>query len=124
MPGAMGTQNLPRACGSRRAKELCFTGKSFSAQEALDWGMINAIYPEDDLFSQTLETAKLIAANAPIANRQAKKAINAADELDIQQGYTFEIGAYNKLLSTKDRIEGINAFNEKRNPQFTGQERE
>ena len=118
IPGAMGTQNLPRACGARRAKELCFTGNSFSAKEAYEWGIINTIYSEDDLLAQTLETAKQIAANAPIANRQAKKAINTAHDLTIQQGYTFEIEAYNKLLSTEDRIEGINAFNEKRVAKF------
>lgn len=120
MPGAMGTQNLPRAVGSRRAKELCFTGKPFSAQEAFEWGVINKVCSENDLMPTVLETAKLIAENAPIANRQAKKSMNAADYLDIQKGYTFEVDAYNELLSTDDRIEGINAFNEKRSPEFEG----
>ncbi|MCB1827841.1 MAG: enoyl-CoA hydratase/isomerase family protein [Coxiellaceae bacterium] len=120
MPGAMGTQNLPRAVGARRAKELTFTAEPFTAQQAFEWGIINKICSGAELLNSSLETAKKIAGNAPIANRQAKKSINVAGDLDIQQGYTFEIDTYNELLNTEDRVEGINAFNEKRKPDFKG----
>lgn len=120
MPGAMGTQNLPKACGSRRAKELTFTGNPFSAHDALNWSIVNKIFPDEILLTETLETARLITKNAPIANRNAKKSINVADYLTIQTGYDFEVDAYNELLDTKDRHEGIKAFNEKRKPNFEG----
>src|SRR4029077_8235357 len=66
MPGAMGTLNLPRACGMRRAKEICFTGESFSAAEAKEWGVVNRIFETDSLLDKTLEVARKIGANAPL----------------------------------------------------------
>jgi enoyl-CoA hydratase len=118
MPGAMGTQNLPRACGLRRAKELCFTAASFTAQQAYDWGIINRIYAPDELATAVLTVAETIAENAPIAVRQTKKALNLSQHLDVKSGYFYELEAYNYLLTTQDREEGINAFNEKRKPIF------
>jgi enoyl-CoA hydratase/carnithine racemase len=120
MPGAMGTQNLPRAIGLRRAKEIILTGTPFSAAEALEWGMVNKIVPGDRLMDDTMETARKIAANAPISVRQAKKAMDKAADLDRANGYAFEIEAYNRTVVTEDRQEGINAFNEKRKPQYKG----
>lgn len=120
IPGAMGTQNLPRACGPQRAKELCFTGKPFDAKEALAWGIVNKVCKDEGLLSEVFKTAQLIAANAPLAIRQAKQAINIAHDLPIKKGYQFEIDVYNTLLDTEDRIEGVNAFNEKRLPRFRG----
>lgn len=119
MPGAMGTQNLPRACGIRTAKELSFTGESFTAEQALAYGIVNKIFDPAELMPQALNTARIISANAPFAVRQVKKAINASLTLDIATGYRFELAAYQQLLPTKDRIEGIQAFNEKRRPIFT-----
>lgn len=118
MPGAMGTQNLPRACGLRRAKELSFTGQVFSAEQALSWGIVNAVFEPDQLMSRTLETAQQIAANAPFAVRQVKKSLQASWTMEIAAGYQVELAAYQQLLPTKDRIEGISAFNEKRKPVF------
>ena len=118
MPGAMGTQNLPRACGIRRAKELSFTGATFSAAQAYAWGIVNQIFAPDILLAQTLQTANAIAANAPFAVRQVKKSIQASLTMDITAGYQFELQAYQQLLPTKDRAEGIRAFNEKRKPTF------
>lgn len=118
MPGAMGTQNLPRACGMRRAKELSFTGEPFSAAQAYEWRIINKVLPAAELMAEAMKTAYIIAANAPFAVRQVKKTINASLTLDIASGYQMELQAYQRLLPTKDRIEGIQAFNEKRKPIF------
>lgn len=120
MPGAMGTQNLPRAAGLRKAKELCFTAESFSAAQAAAWGIVNKICLPHALPAETLETAKKIAGNAPLAVQQSKKALNSSQHLDIRSGFQYEIEAYNRLLDTQDREEGIRAFNEKRAPSFSG----
>ena len=118
MPGAMGTQNLPSAAGLRRAKELCYTAQTFSAQQAYEWGIVNALYEPETLLENVLHVARRIIENAPFAVRQAKKALNMAQHLDLKSGYLYEIAAYNQLLSTGDREEGIAAFNEKRKPHF------
>ena len=120
MPGAAGTQNLPRAVGVRRAKEIVLTGEPFTAEQALGWGMINKICEPDRLMPDALATAARIAANAPLSVRQAKKALDKATELDRSSGYAFEIEAYNRTVVTEDRQEGINAFNEKRKPTYKG----
>ena len=120
LPGACGTQNLPRAVGPRRAKELILTGAPFSAEQAYDWGMVNKVCPDDALMSEVMVTARRIADNAPISVRQAKKAIDRAADLDRTTGYAFEIEAYNRTVGTEDRQEGINAFNEKRKPRYKG----
>ncbi len=120
MPGAAGTQNLPRAVGVRRAKEIVLTGEPFTAEQALAWGMINKICEPDRLMSDALAVAARIAGNAPLSVRQAKKALDKATELDRSSGYAFEIEAYNRTVVTEDRQEGINAFNEKRKPKYKG----
>ncbi|HSF96572.1 MAG TPA: enoyl-CoA hydratase-related protein [Thermohalobaculum sp.] len=120
MPGAAGPQNLPRACGVRRAKEIVLTGLPFSAAEALDWGIANRLCKADSLMAEALETACVIAANAPVGVRSAKKALDKATELDRASGYDFEIAAYNLTVPTEDRLEGVRAFNEKRKPVFKG----
>ena len=121
MPGAMGTQNLPRAVGLRRSKELTFTGEAFTAQQALSWGVVNQVVPADQLQNAVVNTAQKITRNAPIAVRQAKRSINQAWATDIAAGYRGEVDAYNQLLATSDRVEGIRAFNEKRMPDFSGE---
>ena len=121
MPGAMGTQNLPRACGIRRAKELSLTGQVFSSEQAYHWGIVNKICEPQDLMAEAINTARQISENAPCAIRQVKTAINASTHLDIFMGYALEVNAYRRLLLTKDREEGIAAFNEKRKPNFVGE---
>lgn len=120
IPGALGTQHLPRACGLRRAKELTFTGNAFSAQEAYDWGIINKVVPLDNLENEVLQIARQICNNAPLAVRQVKKSLNMSQQVDIKSGYNFELEAYYRLLNTQDCQEGIKAFNEKRKAEFTG----
>ena len=118
MPGAGGTQNLPRAVGERRAKEIILTGRPFSAAEGLDWGVLNRIVEPDRLLAAALDTAKTIAGNAPLSVRQAKKSIHLGLQTDLRTGLRIEVEAYNRLIGTEDRLEGIAAFNEKRKPQF------
>jgi enoyl-CoA hydratase len=120
MPGAGGTQNLPRAVGARRAKEILLTGRPFTAQQAYEWGMVNKLCTAETLLPDALETAAVIAANAPISTRQIKQAVNYGLNMDLASGMMFEIEAYNRMVPTEDRREGIRAFNEKRKPVFHG----
>jgi enoyl-CoA hydratase/carnithine racemase len=120
MPGAGGTQNLPRAVGARRAKEILLTGRPFSVQQAYDWGMVNRICKPDTLIAEALETAVVIAGNAPISTRQIKQSVNMGLNVDLPTGLMFEIEAYNRMVPTEDRREGILAFNEKRKAVFRG----
>jgi len=120
MPGAGGTQNLPRAVGERRAKEIILTGLPFSAHEALEWGMLNRVCAPGELQDQALATARRIAANAPVATRQIKHSVHFGLQMDLHTGTMFEIEAYNRLVPTEDRREGVAAFNEKRQPVFKG----
>ena len=120
IPGAGGTQTLARAIGERRAKEIILSGRPFNAAEALQWGLVNALFPRDQLLDEALKTATRIAGNAPIAVRQAKQAIYRGFQMSLADGLAFEIEAYNRTVGTEDRCEGIRAFNEKRKPQFQG----
>jgi len=120
MPGAGGTQNLPRAVGARRAKEILLTGKPFSVAQALEWGMINRICAAEDLLPEALETAAIIAGNAPISTRQIKQSVNVGMNMDLPSAMLFEIEAYNRMVPTEDRREGVLAYNEKRKANFKG----
>ncbi len=120
MPGAGGTQNLPRAVGARRAKEILLTGKPFTVQQAFEWGMVNRICKPDTLMAEALETAAVIAGNAPISTRQIKQSVNMGAGMDLRSAMMFEIEAYNRMVPTDDRREGILAFNEKRKPAYKG----
>ena len=120
MPGAGGTQTLPRAIGERRAKEYALTGKPFSAAQAKQWGLVNEVMPADALVAHALETARLIALNAPLSTRQVKQSIARGLRMSLGDGMAFEIEAYNRLVATEDRHEGVRAFNEKRKPDFKG----
>ncbi len=121
MPGAAGTQNLVRACGVRRAKEIMLTGLPFSSQEALDWNIVNAVVPRSELLEHSLSTARKMCGVAPVSAMQIKKSLDMATHADIMTGYAFEIEAYNRTIPMQDRQEGINAFNEKRKPVFRGE---
>ena len=120
MPGGGGTQNLSRAVGERRAKELILSAKPFTAHEAHAWGMVNEVVAPTDLRAAALEAAGRIAGNAPVSVRQAKKSIHQGLQTDLKTGLYFEVQAYDRLINTEDRHEGILAFNEKRKPVFKG----
>jgi enoyl-CoA hydratase len=118
MPGGSGTQNLARAAGARRAKELVLTAQPFTPQQGYEWGVVNRVC--DNVLEDALATARTIAENGPLAVRQAKKSIHYGLQMDLLTGYRFEIEAYNQLIGTEDRREGVRAFNEKRKPRFQG----
>ena len=84
MPGAGGTQNLPRAVGERRAKEILMTARPFSAQQALDWGVVNELCEPGELMPKVLDTARAIAGNAPLSIRQAKKSVRYGMQMELQ----------------------------------------
>jgi len=120
MPGAGGTQNLARAIGERRAKELILSGLPFTALEAEAWGLVNRVVEPESLLETTLGMARRMAANGPLAVRQAKQAIHRGLQMSVWDGLAFEIEAYNRLVGTEDRREGVLAFNERRKPVFRG----
>ncbi|MBR0753950.1 enoyl-CoA hydratase/isomerase family protein [Bradyrhizobium jicamae] len=120
MPGAGGTQNLARAVGERRAKELILSGLPFTAAEGEVWGLVNLVTEPAELLEATFGIARRIAGNGPLATRQAKQSIHRGLQMSLPDGLAFEIEAYNRLVPTEDRREGVRAFNEKRKPVFRG----
>ena len=120
MPGAAGTQNLPRAVGVRRAKEIILAGQPFTSADAQAWGLTNRVVPGDQLMAEVITAAARIAANAPISVRQAKLSIHRGLQSSLRDGLALEIEAYNRMVPTEDRREGVLAFNEKRKPDFKG----
>jgi enoyl-CoA hydratase len=120
IPGGGGTQLLSRAVGTARAKEIIFTAAPFDAMQAMEWGLVNKVLPPETLADEALATARVIAANGPIAVRQAKIAITNGSEVDRRTGLVMEVAAYNQTVSTADRREGIRAAIERRAPKFTG----
>ena len=120
MPGGGGTQTLPRVVGERRAKELILAARPFSAEEALAWGLVNRLCEPGAVVQESLRVAERMAALAPLAVRQAKHAIREGLHRDLASAMQLEIEAYNRLVGTEDRREGVRAFNEKRTPKFKG----
>jgi enoyl-CoA hydratase len=120
MPGGGGTQTLPRVVGERRAKELILAARPFSAEEALAWGLVNRLCEPGKVVQEALQVAERMASLAPLAVRQAKQAIRQGLHRDLASAMQLEIEAYNRLVGTDDRREGMRAFNEKRTPKFMG----
>ncbi len=118
MPGLGGTQNLARAAGERRAREVLMTGEPFSAEDALAWGAVNRVC--EDVAGEALATAAKIAANAPLSVQAIRQALREGMALPMREALEAELAAYDTLTPTADRREGIAAFNEKRPPRFTG----
>ncbi|WP_027369806.1 enoyl-CoA hydratase [Desulfovermiculus halophilus] len=121
IPGAGGTQRLPRLIGRAKAKELIFTGRRVDAREALDLGLVNQVCPPNGLMSCCNKMAEEILEAGPIALEQAKYAINKGLETDITTGLSIESNAYWITIPTQDRLEGLAAFREKRKPVYKGQ---
>jgi enoyl-CoA hydratase/carnithine racemase len=121
IPGAGGTQRLPRLIGKGKAKELIFTARRVNAEEALAIGLVNRTVPRDQVMTSALQLAEEIAANAPLALAQAKFAIDYGMEADLATGLAIESSAYQVLIPTRDRLEGLEAFREKRKPVYRGE---
>ncbi|WP_397540066.1 enoyl-CoA hydratase-related protein [Rummeliibacillus pycnus] len=120
IPGAGGTQRLPRLIGEMKAKEMIFTAKKISAIEAVELGIILKAVPVADVLPKSLELAASISKNGPIAIRQAKYAITKGINTDLESALSIETEAYEVVIPTTDRIEALNAFSEKREPIFKG----
>jgi len=120
IPGAGGTQRLPRLIGRGKAKELIFTGRRVDAKEALEIGLVNKICEPARLMDEAKAMAAMMCECGPIAIEQAKYAINAGLETDLATGLAIESNAYWITIPTEDRLEGLAAFKEKRKPVYKG----
>ncbi len=120
IPGAGGTQRLPRLVGKGKAKELIFTGRRVEAAEALAIGLVNKVCQPEELLDECRKMAAMICETGPIAIEQAKYAINYGLETDLHTGLAIESNAYWVCIPTEDRLEGLTAFREKRKPVYKG----
>jgi enoyl-CoA hydratase/carnithine racemase len=120
IPGGGGTQRLARVIGKQRAMELVLTGRRIDAHEAAALGLINAVVKKKEWLEQALELAGRVARRPPIAARLAKQAVLAAEETGLSAGLEVERRLYELAMATEDRIEGMDAFLEKRRPEFRG----
>jgi len=121
IPGAGGTQRLPRLVGKGKAKELIFTGRRVAAAEALEIGLVNSICEPEALLDECRQMAAMICETGPVAIEQAKYAINYGLETDLNTGMAIESNAYWVCIPTQDRLEGLAAFKEKRKPVYKGE---
>ena len=121
IPGAGGTQRLPRLVGKAVAKDLILTARRFDGAEALRLGIVNRLAAEGELDACALELAQSIAANGPVAVRAAKRAIDLGSELSQAEGLAVESDCYSLTIDTTDRLEALAAFAEKRKPAFKGE---
>lgn len=121
IPGAGGTQRLPRIIGVAKAKELIFTGRKLNAGSALEYGLLTKAVPAGKAFDAALELAEEIAPNGPVAVRMAKLAIDKGSEVDVASGMAIEEACYAQVIPTADRLEGLAAFKEKRKPVYRGE---
>ena len=120
IPGAGGTQRLPRAIGKSRAMELVLTGKLISAREAESRGLVSRVVPVELYLEEAKSLAREIASKPPVAVRFAKEAINKVYELPLTEGLDYESRLFHILFSTEDQKEGMAAFVEKRKPEWKG----
>lgn len=121
IPGAGGTQRLPRLVGVAKAKELMFTARRIGAVEAERLGLVNRQVPAGEGLQGALDLAREILANGPVAVRMVKQAVNRGFGADLETGLGIERACYAQVIPTKDRLEGLAAFREKRQPRFRGE---
>jgi len=119
-PGWGGSQRVTRVMGNAKAKELIYTGEMISAEEALRMGLVERVVPHEMVMKEAMELAESIAKRAPLAVSAAKKAINSGSEMDLDKALELEKELIISCFDTDDRIEGMNSFLEKRDPDFKG----
>lgn len=121
IPGGGGTQRLARAIGKQRAMEYVLTGRRWDAETAERWGLVNKVAAgEGAWLSEAIELGREVAARAPLAARLAKQAVLAAAETSLSEGLVAERELFDEGMASEDRVEGMNAFLEKREPEFKG----
>lgn len=120
LPGGGGTQRLPRLVGAGKAKELIFSGDFISAQEALEIGLVNKVVPTEELMNEAKKMAKKFASKGAVALALAKSCINEGLKMDLESGLQYEHKCFSILFATEDQKEGMQAFIEKRKPNFQG----
>ncbi|MFP7444540.1 enoyl-CoA hydratase-related protein [Bacillus infantis] len=120
IPGAGGTQRLPRLIGQAKALELILTARRLTSEEALHYGLLTKAVPLDQLLEECLKLAEEMLANGPVALQQAKFAVKQGMNADLQTGLQIERKAYEVTIPTEDRLEALQAFSEKRKPEFKG----
>ncbi len=120
IPGGGGTQRLARVLGKQRAMELVLTGRRFGSAEARELGLVNAVAPDGEWLEAAMALARTVAEKPPIASRLAKQAVLVAEETALSPGLENERRLYELAMATEDRVEGMKAFLEKREPKFEG----
>ncbi|GBD30010.1 putative enoyl-CoA hydratase echA8 [bacterium HR32] len=120
LPGAGGTQRLPRAVGKHRAMELILTGRHITAQQAYEWGLVNRVVPPEVLLDEAYALAREIASKAPVAVRLAKAAVLRSLDTPLDVGLDYERRLFALAFATEDKEEGVRAFLDKRKPAFQG----
>ncbi len=120
IPGAGGTQRLPRLIGKQRAKELVMTGDMIGAQEAWNLGLLNKVVPADQLIAEVRKLAEKLASKGAVALKAAKEAIEEGCDIGLERGLGIEGKLFSLCFATEDKAEGVNAFLEKRPPNFKG----
>ncbi len=121
IPGAGGTQRLPRLIGASRAKELIFTARRIGAGEAGRLGLVDRVVQPGEALVSALALAREMLPNGPVALRMAKVAVNQGLGLNLTEGLAIERACYAQVLPTQDRLEGLAAFREKRQPRYRGE---
>jgi enoyl-CoA hydratase/carnithine racemase len=120
IPGGGGSQRLARAVGKQRAMEYVLTGRRWDAETAARWGLVNKVVGEGAWLSEAIELARVVAQRPPLAVRLGKRAVLEAQETPLGEGLRAERGLFDEAMASEDRVEGMTAFLEKREPRFTG----
>lgn len=121
IPGAGGSQRLPKAIGKSKAMEMILTGDRISAEEALSAGLVSKVYPKEEVFDKAVALAEKISRNSRLINSMAKEAVNKSYQLSLEEGLHFEKRLFHATFATHDRKEGMSAFVAKKKPEFKNQ---